>query len=166
MGLCTSSRQRTNNNDIPIIQKSKMDQRTSNVKLLLDQYHKLNVLLDLVGNTDNLEKKTRDHINLLFVTKSNITILIQHSLKKIMKEKNISRLITKEDEAWLYDDLIFLSKIGPQFQVFLKVIDILFENEDFENSFPILSHGFQQMSEDIKKMPFLNTYTQTKNTSI
>ncbi|CAD8052560.1 unnamed protein product [Paramecium sonneborni] len=166
MGVCNSKRQRTNNNDIPIIQKSKMDQRTSNVKLLLDQYHKLNVLLDLVGNTDNLEKKTRDQINLLFVTRSNISILIQHSLKIIMKEKNISRVSTVEDEVWLYDDSIFLNKIAPQFQVLIKLIDILFENEEFESSFPILSHGFQQMNQDIRKIPILQTFTQTKNTSI
>ncbi|CAD8072702.1 unnamed protein product [Paramecium sonneborni] len=166
MGVCTSQKAKPNNNDISINQKKKSEEPNSNTKLLLQQYHNLNKLLDLLGNLDLLDKKTQDHINLLFRIRNNIKILIIHDLKKIMKEQNISKISTFEDEELLYTDQQFLKRIVPQFQQLISVLDTLLHNDDFENAFPILIHGFQQINESIKKIPIQYTLTQTRNSTL
>ncbi|CAK64299.1 unnamed protein product (macronuclear) [Paramecium tetraurelia] len=166
MGLCNSQKARLDTNDIPINQKQKSEEPHSNGKLLLEQYHKLNILLDLLGNLDLLEKQTQDHINLLYMIRTNIKILIQYNLKKIMKEKNIYRISTIEDEEWLYTDSQFLNRIIPQFQQLITVLETLFLNDDFQNAFPILIHSFYQINESLKKIPIQYTLTQTRNTTL
>ncbi|CAD8103608.1 unnamed protein product [Paramecium primaurelia] len=166
MGMCNSQKAKPDNNDIPINQKQKLEEPQSNTKPLLEQYHKLNALLDLLGNLDLLEKQTQDHINLLYMIRTNIKILIQYNLKKIMKEKNITRISTIEDEEWLYTDSLFLSRIIPQYQQLNIVLETLFQNDDFQNAFPILIHGFYQINESIKKVPIQYTFTKTRNSTL
>ncbi|CAD8155598.1 unnamed protein product (macronuclear) [Paramecium tetraurelia] len=167
MGSCYSKKPKTENCDIRLNEKPReeIEKKTEN-QLILEQYHRLSQLIELIGNTDSLNHKTRERINYLIIIRSNISIIIQHEIKKQFKLRNITKQVNLDDEKTLYHDKEFSQRVLQQIKKLISLLDSLQDDQEFENSYPILSFSLIEINESIKSIIHQFLETKTRNTSI
>ncbi|CAD8100069.1 unnamed protein product [Paramecium sonneborni] len=122
------------------------------VKDLLYQYKKFTDFLGLVGNLDNLPTHTRDQLNNCIIQRSNINILIQNSIKRIMREQKIIKRVEESDYYLIHND----EKFAIQFvQLMQKISNIILTelqpDSNFQEAFPMLIVSFVDLAIQINK---------------
>ncbi|CAD8082605.1 unnamed protein product [Paramecium primaurelia] len=140
------------------------------VKELLQYYKKFTDFLGLVGNLDDLTAHTREQLNNCIIQRSNINILIQNSIKRIMKEQKIIKRVEESDYYLIHNDEKFAITFVQLMQKISNIIlTELQSDSNFQEAFPMLIVSFVDLATQILKeiQNFLNIKTpliQKQNT--
>ncbi|CAD8107545.1 unnamed protein product [Paramecium primaurelia] len=122
------------------------------VKELLYQYKKFTDFLGLVGNLDHLPAHTREQLNNCIIQRSNINILIQNSIKRIMREQKIIKRVEESDYYLIHND----EKFAITFvQIMQRISNIILtelqQDSNFQEAFPMLIVSFVDLATQISK---------------
>ncbi|CAD8082293.1 unnamed protein product [Paramecium sonneborni] len=120
------------------------------VKDLLILYKKFTDFLGLVGSLDHLPQHTRDQLNNCIIQRSNINILIQNSIKRIMREQQIIKRVEESDYYLIHHDEKFAITFT---QIMQKISTIILtelkDDQDFQEAFPMLIVSFVDLAQQI-----------------
>ncbi|CAD8178652.1 unnamed protein product [Paramecium pentaurelia] len=122
------------------------------VKELLYYYKKFTDFLGLVGNLDYLTTHTREQLNNCIIQRSNINILIQNSIKRIMKEQKIIKRVEESDYYLIHNDEKFAITFVQLMQKISNIIlTELQSDSNFQEAFPMLIVSFVDLATQIIK---------------
>ncbi|CAK88901.1 unnamed protein product (macronuclear) [Paramecium tetraurelia] len=123
------------------------------VKDLLILYKKFTDFLGLVGNLDHLPQHTREQLNNCIIQRSNINILIQNSIKRIMREQQIIKRVEESDYYLIHNDEKFAITFT---QIMQKISTIILtelkDDQDFQEAFPMLIVSFVDLAQQISNV--------------
>ncbi|CAK73639.1 unnamed protein product (macronuclear) [Paramecium tetraurelia] len=129
------------------------------VKDLLQLFKRFCMFLDLVGNLDQLPQHTREKVNSCIIVKQNVSIIIQNTIKRVMREQQIIKRIDESDYYLIYNDHKFASALNQMMQKLSNIILAdLKPDEDFQSAFPILAVSFEEEAHKI-----ISTVEKIKN---
>ncbi|CAK78521.1 unnamed protein product (macronuclear) [Paramecium tetraurelia] len=122
------------------------------VKELLYCYKRFTDFLELVGNLDHLATHAREQLNNCIIQRSNINILIQNSIKRIMKEQKIIKRVEESDYYLIHNDKKFAVTFVQLMQKISNIIlTELQSDSNFQEAFPMLIVSFVDLATQIIK---------------